>query len=58
MSNRRKYPDSEPVDVTQYGEDNEHPRIDPSEVIRELRRSNFKGIDDYLEEFEEDDYPR
>lgn len=55
MSNRGKYPDSEPV--LQYGEDNEHPNINPSEVIRELRRSKFKGFDDYLEEFEEDEQP-
>ena len=57
MSNRGKYPDSEPIQNTTYGEDNEHRRIESGDILKELRRSgsHMKELDDYLEEFEEDD---
>jgi len=52
MKQRDQYPDSKSI---AYGEDNENPQIDTSEIIRELRRSHFDGMDDFLEEFEDED---
>lgn len=52
MKHRDQYPDSRPIT---YGEDNEHPQIDTGEIIRELRKNHFEGMDDFLEEFEDED---
>lgn len=58
MSNRNRYSDSEPIQKNRYGEDNENEQIDSGAIIQELKRvgSHFKDLDDYLEEFEEEDY--
>jgi len=52
MKNREQYPDSKPIT---YGEDNEHPQIDDKDILRELRKSKFDGMDDYLDEFDDEE---